>query len=150
MFVERCRLLEFPRISDPRGALTCIEAERHVPFPVRRVFYLYDVPAGQTRGGHAHKQLEQVLVCLSGSFEVIAEDGIRQTRFQMNRPSLGLYVPPMIWDTEVNFSPGAVCMVLASDYYDESDYCRDYAAYLEAVAAERAAAATAQAVSPYE
>jgi oxalate decarboxylase/phosphoglucose isomerase-like protein (cupin superfamily) len=137
MLVENCRLIQFPRIGDPRGTLTFIEAERHVPFEVKRVFYLYDVPPGQTRGAHAHKQLHQVLVSLAGSFEVIVADGLREQRFRLTEPSTGLYVPPLIWDTEVNFTPGAVCMVLASDYYDESDYYRDYDVYLRAVAAAR-------------
>jgi oxalate decarboxylase/phosphoglucose isomerase-like protein (cupin superfamily) len=137
MLVENCRLIHFPRVGDDRGNLTFIEAERHVPFEVKRVFCLYDVPAGQTRGAHAHKELHQVLVSLAGSFEVLVEDGLGNRRFLLNEPTTGLYVPPLIWDTEINFSPGAVCMVLASEYYDESDYYRDYDVYLRAVAAAR-------------
>jgi hypothetical protein len=137
MFVENCRLIQFPRIEDPRGTLTFIEAERHVPFEVKRVFYLYDVPAGQTRGAHAHKDLHQVLVALAGSFEAIVADGIGEKRFRLSEPSTGLYIPPLIWDTEIDFTPGAVCMVLASAWYDEADYYRDYGVYLQAVAAAR-------------
>ena len=141
MFIQNCRLLEFPRICDARGNLTFVEAERHVPFEVKRVFYLYDVPAGAERGAHAHRTLHQVLICLSGSFDVVAEDGFAETRFHLNHPWCGLYIPPMIWDTEINFHPGSVCMVLASDYYTEADYYRDYDEYLKAITAARRAAA---------
>ena len=132
MFVKDCRLLSFPKITDPRGNLTFIEAQRHVPFEIRRVFYLYGVPAGETRGAHAHRGLHQVLVALAGSFDVLVADGSDEARYHLEDPWTALYVPPMIWDTEVNFSPGSVCLVLASDYYDESDYYRDYGQYLEA------------------
>ena len=133
MFIDNCRLLQFPRIGDERGNLTFIEAERHVPFEVKRVFYLYGVPLGQSRGAHAHRELHQVMICLAGSFDVIVRDGIKEQRYSLTDPSFGLYVPPMVWDLEVNFSAGAVCMVLASDYYDEADYYRDWNEYLEAV-----------------
>ena len=143
MFIEQCRIISFPKICDARGNLTFIEADRHVPFEVKRVFYLYDVPTGESRGAHAHKQLQQVLICLSGSFDVIVADGVNETRFHLNRPWQGLYVPPMIWGAEVNFDPGSVCMVLASEYYDEADYYREYEAYLEAVADARQRASIA-------
>ncbi len=139
MYIENCRFIEFPKITDARGNLIYIEAERHVPFKIERLFYLYDVPPGQTRGGHAHKTLQQVLVCLSGSFDVLVEDGHNQKHIELNRPSEGLYIPPLIWDTEMNFSPGSVCLVLASEMYCETDYHRNYDDYLEAVAAARAA-----------
>jgi dTDP-4-dehydrorhamnose 3,5-epimerase-like enzyme len=140
MLVENCRLIRFPKIVDSRGTLTCIESEQHVPFSVKRVFYLYDVPRGQTRGAHAHKELHQVLVCLAGSFDVIVEDGRTENRFHLDQPSIGLYIPPLIWDTEVDFAAGTVCMVLASDHYDESDYYRDYGGYLRAVRTARESA----------
>jgi oxalate decarboxylase/phosphoglucose isomerase-like protein (cupin superfamily) len=140
MLVENCRLLEFPTITDERGCLTFIEAERHVPFPVKRVFYLYDVTTGESRGGHAHKELHQVLICLSGSFDVLVNDGITQRCIHLNQPSTGLYIPPLIWDTEMNFEPGSVCMVLASAHYSEADYYREYKPYLEASTAARMAA----------
>jgi oxalate decarboxylase/phosphoglucose isomerase-like protein (cupin superfamily) len=139
MFIDRCELLQFPKISDPRGNLTFIEAERHVPFAVKRVFYLYDVPTGESRGAHAHKQLHQVLVCLAGSFDVLIDDGLSKDRIHLNRPWLGLHIPPLIWGAEVNFDPGSVCMVLASDHYHESDYLRDYDEYLQAVTKARTA-----------
>jgi oxalate decarboxylase/phosphoglucose isomerase-like protein (cupin superfamily) len=139
MFIENCRLVEFPKISDPRGNLTFIEAERHVPFHVKRIFYLYDVPTGESRGAHAHKELQQVVICLSGSFDVIVDDGIHTARFHLNRPWQGLYVPPLVWGAEVNFDPGSVCIVLASEYYNETDYYRDYDVYVKAVRAAREA-----------
>ena len=135
MFVEDCRLLRFPTFSDPRGTLTAIEGGEHVPFEVKRVFYLYGVQPGQIRGAHAHKDLHQLLVCLSGSFDVVVADGREQRQFRLSDPAVGLYVPPLIWDTELNFSPGAVCMVLASSHYDEGDYYRDHDAYLRVVSA---------------
>jgi len=130
--VGDCALIEFPRVPDPRGNLTFIETARHVPFEIKRLFYLYDVPPDASRGGHAHRRLEQVLICVSGSFEVRLDDGAEQRVVGLNRPWMGLYIPSMIWDTESNFQPGTVCLVLASDYYDESDYLRDYSEFLRA------------------
>jgi oxalate decarboxylase/phosphoglucose isomerase-like protein (cupin superfamily) len=138
MFVRNCRMIDFPKIYDARGNLTFIEEQRHVPFDVKRVFYLYDVPTGESRGAHAHKQLQQVIISLSGSFDVLVDDGLEQVRFHLNRPWRGLYIPPMIWGAEVNFDPGSVCLVLASEYYNEADYYREYDDYLEAVKAARA------------
>jgi oxalate decarboxylase/phosphoglucose isomerase-like protein (cupin superfamily) len=142
MYVQNCRLIELPKICDTRGNLTFIEGSRHVPFDLKRVFYLYDVPTGESRGAHAHKELHQLMICLSGSFDVIVNDGLEEVRFHLNRPWRGLYVPPMIWGAEANFDPGSVCIVLASDYYQESDYYRDYSDYLQAVAAARREAAS--------
>jgi len=130
--VSDCALLEFPKVPDLRGNLTFIETARHVPFEIKRLFYLYDVPAGGLRGGHAHRTLEQVMICLSGSFEVCLDDGAKQRIVSLNRPWMGLYIPSMIWDTETNFEPATVCLVLASDYYDEADYVRDYSEFLKA------------------
>jgi dTDP-4-dehydrorhamnose 3,5-epimerase-like enzyme len=138
MFIKNCRVIEFPKICDARGNLTFIESERHIPFEVKRVFYLYDVPTGESRGAHAHKELQQLIICLSGSFDVVVDDGLGKARFHLNRPWRGLYVPPMIWGAEVNFDPGSVCIVLASDYYNEADYYRKYEEYVEAVTAVRA------------
>lgn len=143
MHVEDCRVIEFPKITDPKGNLTFIEQARHVPFEIKRIFYLYDVPTGESRGAHAHKTLQQVLICLSGSFDVVVEDGLRQMKVHLNRPWRGLYMPPMIWGAEVNFDPGSVCLVLASDLYSEADYYRDYGAYLAAVTEARARAGRA-------
>ena len=129
MRLDLCRLIELPRVPDARGNLTFIESGRHVPFDIRRVYYLYDVPGGAARAGRAHKALQQVLVAMSGSFDVILDDGRERRVFQLNRSYLGLFIPPMIWREIGNFSSGAVCMALASDFYDESDYYRDYAAF---------------------
>jgi hypothetical protein len=131
--IDRCSILEFPKIQDPRGNLTFIEGERHIPFPIGRVYYLYDVPGGAERGGHAHKELHQLIVAMSGSFDVVLDDGKMKKRFHLNRSYYGLYVCPMIWRELDNFSSGSVCMVLASDLYDEKDYYRDYAEYLNAL-----------------
>ena len=124
--VDDCQLVELPKITDLRGNLTFAESDRHVPFPIRRVFYLYDVPTGASRGAHAHREQHQFLVCLSGSFDVMLDDGGRQNLVHLNRPWKGLHIPPMIWAAEVNFDPGTVCLVLASDLYREPDYIREY------------------------
>jgi len=126
-------MIDLPRIGDPRGNLTFVEGQQHVPFDIRRVYYLYDVPGGAERGGHAHQQLEQLLVAMSGSFDVILDDGAQQKRFHLNRPYFGLYIAPMVWRHLDNFSSGSVCLVLASTAYAESDYFRDYPTYLQAI-----------------
>ena len=130
-----CTLVDLPRIADPRGNLTFIEGGRHVPFDIQRAYYLYDVPGGAERGGHAHLALQQLIVALSGSFDVELCDGQRRETVRLNLPSVGLYVCPMIWREIVNFSSGSVCLVLASAVYDESDYIRDHDAYRRAVGA---------------
>lgn len=129
--LDQCMIVDLPKISDPRGNLTFIEAGRHVPFDIARVYYLYDVPGGGERGGHAHKQLRQLIIAMSGSFDVILDDGSQTRRVHLNRSYQGLLVCPMIWRELDNFSSGSVCMVLASECYDEEDYYRDYDAYLK-------------------
>lgn len=128
--IDQCRLIEIPKISDPRGNLSFIEADRHVPFDIRRVFYLYDVPGGSERGSHAHKTLHQFIVAMSGSFDVVLDDSKVTKRFHLNRPYFGLYVSPMMWSYLDNFSSGAVCMVLASAHFSEIDYIRDHTDFL--------------------
>ena len=130
MSVADCRLIKLPKIADPRGNLTFIEAEQHVPFAIQRVYYLYDVPGGASRGGHAHRDLEQFLIAASGSFEVTVSDGADSKTFSLNRSYYGLFIPSMVWRDMDNFSSGSVCLVLASKHYDESDYYRDYDAFL--------------------
>jgi hypothetical protein len=130
MSLEKCRVVELPKITDPRGNLTFIEGGRHVPFDIRRVYYLYDVPGGAERGGHAHKALHQLIVAMSGSFDVVLDDGCGKKLFHLNRSYYGLYVCPMIWRELNNFSSGSVCMVLASNFFDEDDYYRDYNQFL--------------------
>ena len=124
--VEECRFVDLPKIMDHRGNLTFVEGGNHIPFDIRRVYYLYDVPGGSVRGSHAHKGLEQLIIAMSGSFDVILDDGGTEKRFSLNRSYYGLYVCPMMWRTLDNFSSGAVCMVLASQRYEEDDYIRDY------------------------
>jgi len=131
--LSECRLIELPKVTDPRGNLTAVEGSIQVPFEIRRVYYLYDVPGGATRGGHAHKVLQQLIIAMSGSFDVVLNDGREQRRFHMNRSYFGLYVCPMTWRELDNFSSGSVCLVLASQKYSEDDYYRDYAAFLKAV-----------------
>jgi hypothetical protein len=130
-----CRIVELPKISDPRGNLTFVEGGHHVPFEIKRVYYLYDVPGGAERGGHSHKELHQLLIAMSGSFDVLVDDGYRKKRVHLNRSYYGLYIPPLIWRELENFSSGSVCLVLASEHFRESDYYRDYRTYLGAVRA---------------
>jgi dTDP-4-dehydrorhamnose 3,5-epimerase-like enzyme len=133
--LSECRLIELPKVTDPRGNLTAVEAGIQIPFEIRRVYYLYDVPGGATRGGHAHKALEQLIIAMSGSFDVVLDDGRDQRRFHMNRSYYGLYVCPMTWRELDNFSSGSVCLVLASQKYIEDDYYRDHAEFLRAAGA---------------
>ena len=133
MSLKNCKIVDLPKISDPRGNLTFIEGGRHVPFEIQRVYYLYDVPGGSERGGHAHKALHQLIIAMSGSFDVVLDDGREKKRVHLNRSYCGLYVSPMIWRELDNFSSASVCMVLASNLYDEADYYRDYQEFLVAV-----------------
>lgn len=130
--VEECRIINLPRIGDPRGNLTFVEGGVHIPFPIERMYYLYDVPGGESRGGHAHRQLQQLIIAISGSFDVIVDDGVTKRSFTLNRSYVGLYMPRMIWRELVNFSSGAVCAVLASMRYDEADYYRNYSEFIGA------------------
>mgnify|MGYP000935101590 FL=1 len=132
MSLQDCRIIELPKIHDPRGNLTFIEGGHHVPFDIRRVYYLYDVPGGADRGAHAHKNLHQFIVAMSGSFDVMLDDGRDKYRFHLNRSYFGLYVCPMMWRYLDNFSSGAVCLVLGSSMYDQLDYIRDYDKFLAA------------------
>jgi hypothetical protein len=132
MNIDLCKIVDLPKISDPRGNLTFIESGSHIPFDIERVYYLYDVPGGAERGGHAHKGLSQLIIAMSGSFDVVLDDGGKKRRIHLNRSYQGLYVCPMIWRELDNFSSGSVCMVLASNKYDESDYFRNYEDYLHA------------------
>jgi dTDP-4-dehydrorhamnose 3,5-epimerase-like enzyme len=133
MGLQDCKIIELSKITDPRGNLTSIEAERDVPFGIERVYYLYDVPGGATRAGHGHKTLQQLIIAMSGSFDVVLDDGFNKEKYHLNRSYFGLYVAPMIWREIDNFSSGSVCMVLASDHYDEADYYRYYEDFIKAV-----------------
>tara|TARA_B100000795_G_scaffold223370_1_gene178542 strand:- start:1042 stop:1464 length:423 start_codon:yes stop_codon:yes gene_type:complete len=124
-----CSLIELPRIKNRSGNITTIENDIHIPFAVNRVFYLYDIPGGEDRGSHAHLDCHQFLVAASGSFEVLLDDGNVKKTIMLNQPFRGLHIPPGIWASEVNFSSGSICLVLASHIYDEKDYIRDYEEY---------------------
>jgi hypothetical protein len=126
------RFVEFPVISDPRGKLCFAESNVHVPFPIERVYYLYDVPTASTRAGHAHKALHQLLIALTGSFDVRLHDGRTEEVVTLNRPHRALHIGPMLWREIENFSSGSVCVVLASTHYDEADYIRDFDAFMAA------------------
>ena len=136
MSIRKCKIIKLPKIQDSRGNLTFIENNNHIPFSIQRIYYLYDVPGGESRASHAHKSLHQLFVALSGSFDILLKDGLNVKKFTLNRSYVGLYVPPMIWRTLVNFSSGSVCLVLASQKYDESDYYRDWNDYLKDVLAQ--------------
>jgi dTDP-4-dehydrorhamnose 3,5-epimerase-like enzyme len=126
MSMENCRIIDLPKIADARGNLTFIESGRHTPFEIRRTYYLYDVPGGASRAAHAHRELHQLMIAMAGSFDVTLDDGHTKKKFHLNRSYFGLYIPPMVWRDLDNFSSGSVCMVLASDFYDEEEYIRDY------------------------
>lgn len=137
MAIADCRIIDMPRIQDPRGNLTFVEGGQQVPFDIRRVYYLYDVPGGSERGGHAHLNLHQFVIAMSGSFDIVLDDGFGKKRIHLNRSYMGLYLPPMTWRELDNFSSGSVCMVLASERYDEADYLRDYSEFMIAVHGNR-------------
>lgn len=133
MPISDCYIIDLPKIHDPRGNLTFLEGSRHIPFDIRRVYYLYDVPGGATRAGHAHKSLQQVLIAIAGSFDVLLDDGKEKKRIQMNRSYYGLYIHPLTWRVLDNFSSGAVCLSIVSEFFDEKDYFRNYEDYLSAI-----------------
>jgi dTDP-4-dehydrorhamnose 3,5-epimerase-like enzyme len=132
--VNDCRLVYFPKITDLRGNLSFIEENNQIPFQIKRVYYLYDVPSGATRGGHAHKALQQIIIALSGSFDVLLDDGVTKRLLFLNRPHYGLYIPPGVWRELENFSSNSVALSLVSEIYDESDYIRDYEVFKRGVA----------------
>jgi len=127
------RLIDFPKIEDPRGNLTFIEQSRHIPFDIKRTYWIYDVPGGQKRGGHAYKTLHEVFIALSGSFDVVLYDGHEEKKYSLNRSYYGLYVPNMVWRSLENFSTNALCLILASGPYDEKEYIREIKNYEEQI-----------------
>lgn len=132
MLLDTARIIELPKYHDPRGNLSVIEGGQHIPFDIQRVYYLYDVPGGSSRAGHGHIQLQQLIIAMSGSFDVIVDDGYGRKKVHMNRSYYGLYVPGMMWREIENFSSGAVCLVLASTKYDPDDYYHDYDEFVAA------------------
>lgn len=130
----QAKLISLPKISDKRGSLSFAESQRHLPFDIKRVFYLYDIAEGESRGSHAHKECHQFLIALNGSFDVLVDDGDKKEVFHLTEPNVGLHIPRMLWATELNFSQGAICLVFASLPYDESDYIRDYGDFIEVIA----------------
>lgn len=130
--MDQCRMIQLPPHHDVRGNLSVIEGGVHIPFDIKRVYYLYDVPGGSARAGHGHIELQQLFVAMSGSFDVIVDDGYERKKFQLNRSYYGLYVPGMMWREVENFSSGAVCVVLASTLYDHKDYYHDYDEFVAA------------------
>ena len=131
--VHDCKVFDLGKIENDRGNLTVVQSQETIPFDIKRVFYLYDIPGGEARGAHAHKACHQFLVAASGSFEVVLDDGHEKRTVYLNRPFKGLHIPPGIWAAEQEFSSGAVCLVLASEPYEETDYIRDYEDYLKHV-----------------
>lgn len=124
--VYDCSVIELPKNHDPEGNLTPVYTNVHVPFDIKRVFYLYDIPGGESRGAHAHKECHQFLIAASGAFEVVLDDGVNKRTVTLNRPFYGLHIPPGIWAAEQGFSSGSVCLVLASEKYEAEDYIREY------------------------
>jgi dTDP-4-dehydrorhamnose 3,5-epimerase-like enzyme len=124
--ISELEVVDLPKISNPKGNLTFLEAEQHVPFQIRRVYYTYDVPGGESRGGHAHKECEAFIIAASGSFEVVLDDGRQRRTFFLNRSYRGIYIPRMVWRELDGFSSGSVCLVLASEHYDPDDYLYDF------------------------
>lgn len=133
MSIQDCCIIELPQIYDSRGTLSFIEGTRHIPFEIKRVFYLYNVPDGKTRGGHAHKNLQQLIIAMSGSFDIVLDDGFEKRTIHLTESHKAVYLPRMIWPDLENFSSDAVCMVLASEYYNEADYYREYSDFKAAV-----------------
>ena len=129
MSLAECTIIDLPKIVDSRGNLTFIHANEHVPFDIKRVYYLYDVPGGAIRGGHAHRELKQFIIAAMGSFDVILDDGSERKRYHLNRSYYGLYIPRMVWRELDNFSSGSVSLCLVSEFFDENDYMRDYARF---------------------
>ncbi len=129
--INDCRVIELGQIGDRNGHITVVTNNSEIPFAVKRVFYLYDIPGGESRGAHAHKECHQFLVAVSGAFEVVLDDGKNKRSVHLNNPKTGLHIVPGIWASEVNFSSGSVCLVLASQIYTETDYIRNYNDFLQ-------------------
>lgn len=134
--LNKIQLVDVPKILDERGNLSFIEELNHIPFQIKRIYWIYDVPGGEVRGGHAYKTLHEFIVALSGSFDVILDDGKTKQTYSLNRSYYGLYVPNMVWRSIENFSTNSLCMILASEKYDENDYLRDYEEFIKSNTSE--------------
>ena len=130
MSLQECTLLDLPKITDSRGNLTVIENCTHIPFDIKRIFYIYGLPTAASRGAHAHRESQQFIICLSGHLDICLNDGVNKKIIHLSTPSQGLYIPTMVWAEENNFAPGTIYLVLASDYFNEEDYFRDYKSFL--------------------
>jgi hypothetical protein len=128
--VKPCRIVDLPEFTDPRGSLCVVETGTHVPFVIKRAYYMFDIPDGAARGGHGHRRLEQIIIAVHGRFEVVVDDGFTTHTFVLDHPSKGLYMGPMVWRDMVDFAPGTVGLWLVADHYDESEYYRDYEEFL--------------------
>ena len=126
-----CTIIELPKIENRAGNISPIQGCKDIPFEIKRVFYLYDIPGGEDRGAHAHKECQQFLIAGSGSFNVLVDDGNNKKTFNLNRPYYGLHIPPGVWASEIGFSSGSICIALTSHKYDENDYIREYEDYLK-------------------
>ncbi|MCU0424988.1 MAG: FdtA/QdtA family cupin domain-containing protein [Candidatus Kapabacteria bacterium] len=131
--IRDCKIFDLPRIFYREGNLTPINGGTDIPFEIKRTFYIYDIPGGESRGAHAHRECHQFIVCMIGGFDVAVDDGTNRDTIHLNRSYKGLYIPPLIWASEINFTAGSVCAVFASHTYDEADYIRDYRTFLELV-----------------
>ena len=129
--IYNCGIIHLPKINNRAGNITAVENNINIPFDVQRVYYLYDIPGGEGRGGHAHKELQQFIVAVSGAFDVLLDDGVNKKVIHLDRPFIGLHIVPGIWRELLNFSSGSVCLVMASHKYDEKDYIRDYNEFLK-------------------
>jgi dTDP-4-dehydrorhamnose 3,5-epimerase-like enzyme len=127
--IKDCKIINLPKFGDRNGYITSVNNFEEIPFEVNRIFYLYDIPCGESRGAHAHKECHQFLIAASGSFQVLIDDGRSLCKIFLNKPNEGLHIPPGIWASEINFSAGSICLVLASHHYNEADYIRDYKNY---------------------
>lgn len=131
MLLDQVQLINLPRIIDPRGNLSFVEGNKHIPFDIKRIYWIYDVPGGEMRGGHAYKTLCEFVVALSGSFDVVLDDGREKKTYSLNRSYYGLYIPNMVWRSLENFSTNSLCLIFASDFYDPNEYIRDYNDFLK-------------------